>query len=139
MNAEERFEALAASDSDALQTLADRILARGCAVHVAAGPEVVSTAVRVPVAGTVATSAVLGHVVLTTCTVLLDGVRGDGARSGRALAEGVAAAVCDAEAERDGALAAEVAELCRRTRSDADRRRRARASLVAATRVEDPR
>ncbi|WP_250448162.1 phosphonate C-P lyase system protein PhnG, partial [Actinotalea sp. C106] len=99
---ESRYEALATAEPAALEALADAILAGAPVptVEVVAGPETVTAPVRTPVPATGGATAVLGHVALTTCTVLLGGTRGDGIRSGRDLPGALAAAVCDAEAER---------------------------------------
>lgn len=136
MRAEHRFEALAEADAHALEALADEILAAGAAVSVTAGPESVSAPVRVGVPGSDATTVVLGHVVLTRCSVLLDGTRGDGIRAGHDLAGAVAAAICDAECERDGPLAGRVRDLCRAAERARAGRDGERARLVAMTRLE---
>ena len=75
MRPEARFEALAAAEATALESLADEILGRGVEVSVSAGPESVSAPVRVAVPAQADTTAVLGHVALTRCTVLLVGIR----------------------------------------------------------------
>jgi alpha-D-ribose 1-methylphosphonate 5-triphosphate synthase subunit PhnG len=104
MRAERRFEALAGADARVLETLADEILSEGAAATVTAGPESVSAPIRVPVPGSRDSTVALGHVALTRCTVLLGGTRGDGIRPGCDLVGAVAAAICDAECERDGPL-----------------------------------
>jgi alpha-D-ribose 1-methylphosphonate 5-triphosphate synthase subunit PhnG len=138
MRPEHRFEALATADAQSLETLADEILAGGADVSVTAGPESVSAPVRVGMPGSDATTVVLGHVALTRCTVLVDGTRGDGLRVGYDLPGAVAAAVCDAECERDGRLSARVHELCRAARGTDAGRRKARADLVAMTTLDEP-
>jgi alpha-D-ribose 1-methylphosphonate 5-triphosphate synthase subunit PhnG len=138
MRPEERFEALATADMHALESLADEILAGGVEVSVSAGPESVSAPVRVAVPGQGDTTVVLGHVALTRCTVLLDGIRGDGLRAGYDLPGAVAAAICDAECERDGTLSARVHDLCRTAHSEAAHRRSERADLVAMTTLDEP-
>ncbi len=138
MKAEVRFEALAGADARALETLADEILSGGVEVSVTVGPESVSAPVRVPVPGTDATTVVLGHVALTRCTVLLDGTRGDGYRVGYDLPGAVAAAICDAECERQGALSVRVHDLCRTAQHTHARRRNERADLVAMTTMDQP-
>lgn len=147
MRPEERFEALAATDTPALEALADEILACGVEVSVSAGPESVSAPVRVgvpgsnvagqPAPGSGDTTVVLGHVALTRCTVLLDGTRGDGLRGGYDLPGAVAAAICDAECERDGALSVRVRELCRSAQRARARARVERADLVAMTTLDE--
>jgi alpha-D-ribose 1-methylphosphonate 5-triphosphate synthase subunit PhnG len=138
MTPEHRFEALAAADGRALETLADEILADGVDVSVAAGPESVSAPVRVGVPGSGDTTVVLGHVALTRCTVLVDGTRGDGLRVGYDLPGAVAAAICDAECERGGTLSARVHDLCRDAQGADARRRSERADLVAMTTLDEP-
>lgn len=137
MRPEERFEALAAADVDTLERLADEILACGIDVSIFAGPESVSAPVRVAVPGQADTTVVLGHVALTRCTVLLDGVRGDGLRTGYDLPGAVAAAICDAECERDGTLSPRVHDLCRTAQGAAAQSRSERANLVAATTLDE--
>lgn len=136
MTPETRMEALTLAGADALERLADEILATGVAVAVTAGPESVSAPVRVPVPGTDDTTVVLGHVALTRCTVELDGVRGDGVRTGYDPAGAVAAAICDAECERPGSLSPRVEELCRAALGERSGRGRERARSVATTRLE---
>ncbi|AKS34570.1 phosphonate C-P lyase system protein PhnG [Mycolicibacterium goodii] len=139
MTPEARMEALASACGDTLEQLADQILAcAGVAVAVIAGPESVSAPVRVPVPGPGDTTVVLGHVALTRCTVELGGVRGDGVRAGYDPTGAVAAAICDAEAARQGSLAGRVDELYRKSRQDKAARDRERANTVAMTRMEQP-
>ena len=138
MRPEHRFEALANADAQALEALADDILASGVDVSVTTGPESVSAPVRVGVAGSDDTTVVLGHVALTRCTVLVDSTRGDGLRVGYDLPGAVAAAICDAECERRGALTARVHDLCRAAQHDDSRRRAERADLVAMTTLDEP-
>jgi len=135
---EDRFEALAAADANALETLADEILAGGIPLTVAAGPESVSAPIRVSVPGSGDTSVVLGHVALTRCTVLVDGIRGDGVRVGYDLSGAVAAAICDAECERDGTRSSQVLDLCRTAQHLRAQRRSERAELVAMTTLDEP-
>lgn len=135
MSAAARCEDLAAADADALETLADRILAVSPDVRVDVGPEAVSAPLRLEVPAAERTTAVIGHVALTRCTVRLGGTRGDGLRQGRDLRGALAAAVCDAEADRGGPLAAEVAELCRSARARRRERAAARHALVEETRL----
>ncbi len=137
MRAEERFEALAAADVEVLEALADEILAGGFDVSVTSGPESVSAPVRVGVPGAGNTTVVLGHVALTRCTVLLDGIRGDGIRAGYDLPGAVAAAICDAECERGGPLSPRVRDLCRSARDNRARIRAERADLVAMTTLDE--
>ncbi|GAA4283295.1 hypothetical protein GCM10022261_08260 [Brevibacterium daeguense] len=136
VSAEHRYECLAAAPQDELEALADRVLARDPRVRVVSGPQTVSAPVRMPVPGTEHTTSVVGHAALSTCTVELAGTRGDGIRMGRDLAGAIAAAVCDAEADRRGALAAEVERLCSSARTARAERARQRAELVSSTRVD---
>ena len=138
MNTEERFEALATADAASMEALADEILASGAAVSVTSGPESVSAPVRVSVPGSDATTVVLGHVALTRCTVAVEGTRGDGLRAGYDLPGAVAAAICDAECERNGAFSARVHDLCLAAQRANAARSDDRANLVAMTRVEEP-
>lgn len=137
MRPESRFEALCAAEASALERLADEILATGVEVTVTSGPEAVSAPVRVSVPGATDTTTVLGHVALTRCTTELAGVRGDGIRAGYDPAGAVAAAICDAECERGGPYAQRVEDLCRTAADEGTERGRARAELVARTRLED--
>ena len=89
-------------------------------------------------AGSGATTVVLGHVSLTRCTVMVGGTRGDGLRVGYDLPGAVAAAICDAECERDGELSRRVHDLCRAAQHADAQRRRQRAELVATTRLDEP-
>lgn len=134
--AAERYEALVAADPVRLVELADTILATGVVVAVTEGPETVSAPVRVRAPWAADSSTVLGHVVLTRCAVTLDGVRGDGIRTGRDLPGAVAAAVCDAECGRGGPHADEVLLLCAATRVSQTRTQDQRGRTVAATRVD---
>jgi alpha-D-ribose 1-methylphosphonate 5-triphosphate synthase subunit PhnG len=138
MRAEHRFEALANADARALEALADEILAGGADVSVTSGPESVSAPVRIGVPASDDTTVVLGHVALTRCTVLVDGTRGDGIRVGYDLPGAVAAAICDAECERQGAVTARVVDLCRAAQDAEARRRAQRANLVAMTTLDEP-
>lgn len=135
MKAERRYTALSMAAAADVEALADQILTQNLSVHVIAGPEVVTTPIRYPVGGSDGSTSVLGHVALSTCAIELDGVRGDGVRMGRDLVGAVAAAVCDAEAERDGAFVAHVVALCEAAESSRAEDGRSRASLVSATRV----
>lgn len=131
-----RYEHLGRADRAALEALADRILAADDSeVVVLAGPEAVTAPIRLLVPDARAT-AVVGHVALTTCTVTLGGVRGDGCRTGRDLTGAVAAAVCDAEVERDGPAAGAVLDLLRTTADVHDATRAERARVVALTRTD---
>ncbi|HYZ67791.1 MAG TPA: phosphonate C-P lyase system protein PhnG [Mycobacterium sp.] len=137
MTPELRLEALAAADAEALESLADEILASGAAVSVTNGPESVSAPIRVPVPGADTTTVVLGHVALTRCTVVVAGTRGDGVRAGHDLTGAVAAAICDAECQRRGPLSDRVEDLYRAARHASAERGRDRARLVAATRLDE--
>jgi alpha-D-ribose 1-methylphosphonate 5-triphosphate synthase subunit PhnG len=136
MTVENRYEALAGADPGALEMLADEILVSGTPVSVTAGPESVSAPVRVTLPGAADTTVVLGHVALTRCTVLVGGTRGDGIRAGYDVVGAVAAAICDAECERGGKLAARVADLCGATNRRRVRNAGERARLVAMTRLD---
>lgn len=126
------------AEAGALERIADEILAADVRVSVTAGPESVSAPVRVGVPGSGDTSVVLGHVALTRCTVMVNGVRGDGFRVGHDLTGAVAAAICDAECERDGAHSLRVHDLCRAAQASETRRRSERAGLVATTTLDEP-
>lgn len=133
-----RYEDLAAANSNALEELADRILAVTPDVCVDVGPEVVSVPVRLTVPAEAPTTTVIGHVALTRCTILLAGTRGDGLRQGRDLSGALAAAVCDAEADRCGPLAGEVTALCAASRAQRRADAAARHALVRQTRLSGP-
>jgi alpha-D-ribose 1-methylphosphonate 5-triphosphate synthase subunit PhnG len=130
------MEALAVADPVALEVLADDILAAGAVVSVTTGPESVTTPVRFPLPDSESATTVLGHVALTRCTVDMGGTRGDGIRGGYDMVGAVAAAICDAECERGGPLSARVVALCATAADELADRARARATLVAATRLE---
>ncbi len=135
MTPERRLEGLALADAGDLVRLADRILASGVPVEVIGRPTVARGALRMPLpdVGTVVT----GHAVLTTCAVTLAGVRGDGARTGDAPEPALAAAICDAEAERAGALANEVHRIAAASLDALADRRGRRASMVERTRLRE--
>lgn len=135
MTPEEVFERLTAADGAELESLADAILAAGTPVRVVAGPEVVTAPIRMPTPGGDST-AVIGHVSLSTCTVELDGTRGDACRRGRDLRGAVAAAVCDAEVERRGPAAAAILALADRAAARQLASSAARAGVVEQTRTD---
>jgi alpha-D-ribose 1-methylphosphonate 5-triphosphate synthase subunit PhnG len=137
MTPEERYGALAAADRDALLALADEILAAAPGpVSVIEAPTAGIAALRLPAPA--GGSFVVGHVVLTTGAVTLNGQRGDGIRPGRDPQGALAAAVCDAECERHGPRAVSVDALVART-CDAQREvAAATARLVEATRLGAP-
>lgn len=135
MTAETRLEGLACAPASELECLADRILAGEVAVAVLAGPEVLTAPLRLPVPGTGGTF-VVGRAVLTTCAVTLDGTRGDGVVQGRALRPALAAAVCDAEAERRGPLASRVEQVARAAQVARDARLAEEGRRVALTRLD---
>lgn len=114
LSPDQLYEALAQADSEELVALADRVLEGPSTVELIAGPTVMSSPLRLQVPGNAGT-VVIGHVAMTTCEVSLDGVRGDGIRSGRSLDACVAAAICDAEVERGGPLSNEVFALAKAT------------------------
>lgn len=134
---EERYSYLAAADPGDLTSLADEILATGVEVQIIFGPEAVSTPLRYPLAGTQSSTAVLGHVVLTRCTVTLAECRGDGLRPGRDLEGAVAAAICDAEVERNGPMTARVHQLCEDTQQEQQAAAASRAKTVQSTRIDE--
>lgn len=138
MTAEARFEALAAAEAVALETLADDILAAAGRIEVISGPESVSAPVRLPIPGTEASTVVLGHVGLSRCTVELDGVRGDGYRRGYDPVGAIAAAICDAAAEHDGPHRERVHRLCHDTGERARTAAADAARRVALTRLAEP-
>ena len=135
MTPEQRFELLALVDGADLERLADAILATGVAITVAAGPEVVTAPIRMP-APDGGSTAVIGHVALSTCTIELDGTRGDACRPGRDLPSAVAAAVCDAEVERNGPVAGDVLALTRLAARDVAAASSARALVIEQTRTD---
>ena len=135
MTPERRCEALGEAPEPLLERLADTIL-ESAPVQVVAGPEVASAAVRLPVPGTGSTF-VVGHVVVTTCQVELEGTRGDGMVQGRALRAALAAAICDAEAERGGPMTEAVEALVEDVERDRGERLAEEARAVAATRLDD--
>lgn len=136
MSPEQRFEGLAIADDIELKQLADLVLSAAVEVEVIEGPETVSAALRVPVPGTGSTTSVIGHVALTRCQVELGGVRGDGCREGHDLTGAVAAAVCDAEAERNGPNANAVRDLAQRSLAARHATWAERAGMVEMTRVQ---
>lgn len=135
MTPEERWSLLASAGQVALEDLANRILAEA-AVEIVTGPEVRSIPLRLT--NNTGDRVVLGHLACTRATVLLQGVRGDGLRTGRDLVGALAAAVCDAEVERGGHRTPEVLQLCGKTAAVLDRSRSEEAALVEATRLGDP-
>jgi alpha-D-ribose 1-methylphosphonate 5-triphosphate synthase subunit PhnG len=136
MTPEDRYEALADAPGHRIEALADRILATGVEMEVLRGPEVATAPVRLPVPGTASTTAVVGHAALTTCAVLLAGARGDSCRAGRDLRGALAAALCDAEAERRGPLAADVQSIALQAINQRAATLRSRARDVALTRTD---
>lgn len=135
MTSEARLEALGRAPATELEHLADRILGGDVAVVVIAGPEVLTAPLRLPVPGTAGTF-VVGRAVLTTCAVTLDGTRGDGVVQGRALRPALAAAVCDAEAERGGPLQPRVEQLARAVEVARDGALAEEGRRVALTRLD---
>jgi alpha-D-ribose 1-methylphosphonate 5-triphosphate synthase subunit PhnG len=128
LSPDERYEALARAVSVELVALADRILETPSSVELVVGPSVVSSPLRLAMPGGAGT-VVVGHVAMTSCQVSLDGVRGDGIRSGRSLEASIAAAICDAEVERGGRFTDDVHELAwttlRQLRASEERRAQA--------------
>jgi alpha-D-ribose 1-methylphosphonate 5-triphosphate synthase subunit PhnG len=136
MTPEGRYEALADAPADRIEALADRILGTGVALEVLSGPEAATAPVRLPVPGTASTTVVVGQTALTTCAVLLAGARGDGCRPGRDLRGALAAALCDAEAERRGPFAADVQAIAVQAVDQRAATLRRRARDVALTRTD---
>lgn len=134
ITSEERYEAFSFADGDELERIADLVLVTA-KVRVTGGPEVATAPLRVGVPGTDAT-AVIGHAALTTCNVVVDGVRGDGCRPGRDLRGALAAAVCDAEAERGGRHAGAIDALVRDVLAARLVAAGARARAVELTRID---
>jgi alpha-D-ribose 1-methylphosphonate 5-triphosphate synthase subunit PhnG len=132
---EERYELLGEADGAQLAAIADAVLAGGASVIVLSGPEVLTAPLRLPVPGAEAT-AVIGHVALTSCTVEVDGVRGDGCRTGRDLQGALAAAICDAEAERTGPMAGQVGVVLTETTAERLRRHAGLAAVIETTRTD---
>jgi alpha-D-ribose 1-methylphosphonate 5-triphosphate synthase subunit PhnG len=135
VNVEERYEGLCFADGAEVEAIADSVLESGVEIEVLSGPEAVTAEIRLSIPGTSATT-VVGHVALTTCTVLLGDVRGDGCRPGRDLRGALASAVCDAEVERGGPLAASVVDVLQQTNARRGAEWRQRALSVELTRVE---
>lgn len=135
MTSEARLEALGRAPAKELEDLADRILGADVAVAVVVGPQVLTAPLRLPVPGTGGTF-VVGRAVLTACAVTLDGTRGDGVVQGRCLRAALAAAVCDAEAERGGPLAASVEQLVRSAEVTRDGALAEEERRVALTRLD---
>jgi alpha-D-ribose 1-methylphosphonate 5-triphosphate synthase subunit PhnG len=138
MTPEARFEALAEAPADQLEIVADRVLEGDAELEVLNGPEAATLPLRVRVPGTERTTTVVGHVAVTTCSVRLDGVRGDSCRTGRDLRGALAAAICDAEAERGGPLVADVRALAEAAASARGEVLRERSRAVEATRLGAP-
>jgi alpha-D-ribose 1-methylphosphonate 5-triphosphate synthase subunit PhnG len=134
--ADERYEALARADQSELRALADRILEVPTPVEVVSGPTVVSAPLRLAVPGGDG-NAVVGHVALTRCQVALAGVRGDGIRQGRSIEAAIAAAICDAEAERNGPLAHDVNKVVLASLERLRTSEESRARVVEQTRIGD--
>ena len=130
---ERRAELLAASDPIALAALAERCLEAG-SITLVTGPEVgmVMLQVREPVARE---RFYLGEVLVTRAEVDLEGAGGWAMVMGSDRVRALAAAVCDAEAEGERALAGDVHALCESTEratKEADARER---DELAATEV----
>lgn len=130
---ERRFEALAGAPLQPLRDLADEILATGVTAEVTNPVTAAVAPLRLPVPD--GGSFIVGHLVLTTCALTIAGVRGDGSRPGRDPDGAVAAAVCDAEVERDGPLAGRVLELIHDVSVAEATDARITDDIVAATRM----
>lgn len=111
---ERRAELLAAAPASELVPLADRILDAGAEPSMLGEPEVgmVVLQVREPVASE---RFHLGEVLVARAEVELRGRQGWSMRLGDDHLAALAGAVCDAEAESGGPLAADVDTLCART------------------------
>jgi alpha-D-ribose 1-methylphosphonate 5-triphosphate synthase subunit PhnG len=133
--AEPRLEGLAMCHPEALEALADDVLATA-GVEIVHGPEVAVAPLRVPGAEG-AGGIVVGRVPVTRCTLELEGVRGDAIFPGRAIRAALAAAVLDAEAERGGPAAVEVEAMARAALERRLAALDAEAAGVAATRTEE--
>ncbi len=109
-----RAELLAASEPAELVALAERCLEHGEQPQVVREPEVGMAVlqVREPVEES---RFILGEVLVTQAEIARRGVRGWSIRIGDDRLAALAGAVCDAETEADGPLAADVEALCRRT------------------------
>lgn len=132
---EARLTALAAAPAEAVEALADEILASSD-VEVVRGPELATVPVRLPIPGQ-ASSFVVGHAVVTICEVTVDGARGDAIVPGRATRQALSAAICDAEVERGGPREQTVQALVAEAERQHARQRADEAAAVAATRLDD--
>lgn len=121
---EERAELLALATHRDVVELADRCIAAASGTRVVTGPSVgtVPLCVREPV---LSERFIVADVLATVAEVEHRGRRGWAMRLGDDLAGTVAAAICDAEAESGGGLAADVERLCwataRRRAAEAER------------------
>jgi alpha-D-ribose 1-methylphosphonate 5-triphosphate synthase subunit PhnG len=129
-----RSELLALADRDRLVDLADQCLARGPQPVIVSPPDIgmVLMEVREPVEQT---RFQLGEVLVTRAEVELHGQRGWSLRMGGDRMAALAAAICDAEAEGEGTLAGEVADLCRQTEIEHEQRRDREWQELAPTEV----
>lgn len=133
MQRERRAELLTLARSADIVPLAERCIALS-PVKVLAGPEVgmVMLQVREPV---VRERFYLGEVLVTRAEVDRSGTRGWAMRMGDDRVATLAAAICDAEVERGGEMAAEILELCERTAHEVERRRATEWTDIEPTRV----
>ncbi|HEV3187597.1 MAG TPA: phosphonate C-P lyase system protein PhnG [Acidimicrobiales bacterium] len=136
LSTDELYEALARANRDELVALADLILETPSSLELVAGPSVVSSPIRLSMPGGTGT-VVIGHVAMTSCEVSLDGVRGDGIRSGRSLEASIAAAICDAEVERDGKFVDRVHDLALATLRQLHLNEERRALATQLTKIGD--
>lgn len=132
---EERAELLALADEHHLVELADACLAAHGDPIVLVAPEtgLVMLQVREPVCEE---RFHLGEVVVTRAEVSLAGGHGWSMRMGTDRVAALAAAVCDAVADADARLAAEVRELCVRTRESVTANTRAEWDELRPTEVD---
>lgn len=115
---ERRAELLALADSQRLVELGERCLAETDAFELTSEPRVgtLPLEVREPVVGE---RFLLGDVLAVTAEVELGGTPGWAMRLGDDRVAVLAAAICDAEAERQGPCAGDVELLCLDTQADA--------------------
>lgn len=133
---ERRAELLSAATADELTALAERLVASG---------SVEPTVVKAPKTGLVVMQVrepvaherfFLGEVLVTECTVDVDGALGWAMREGDNRVAALAAAVLDAVVAADHPMTADVEQLCRRVAARREAARAAEWDEIAATVVE---
>lgn len=133
---ERRCELLAAATREEMAPLAERVLAEVGAerLSVIHPPEVGMTmlAVREPVAQE---RFYLGEVLVTRCTVDLDGFIGWSMRGGEDRVAALAGALLDAAAAADPAASAEIDEVCRQVEARMSAAQRAEWDQISGTQV----